>query len=109
MGIFRRKEGATAKMRQYPTMTFRDYIRKHASETKDGFEGKEKELAERMKEHGYTLYRVKHFKNFDRIHFGNEYINISLNLRGKLSELALETLIEACIGTPKQKKEGEGK
>ena len=63
-----------------------------------GFEGKEKELAERMKEHGYTLYRIKHFKNFDRIHFGNQQINISLNLRGKLSELALETLIEACIG-----------
>jgi hypothetical protein len=63
-----------------------------------GFEGKEAELYKRMKEHGYTLYRIKHFKNFDRIHFGNNQINISLNLRGKLSELALETLIEACIG-----------
>jgi len=63
-----------------------------------GFEGKEKELAERMKEHGYTLYRIQHFKTFDRIHFGNQQICISLNLRSKLSELALETLIEACIG-----------
>ncbi len=63
-----------------------------------GFEGKEKQLAERMKEHGYTLYRVCHFKNFDRIHFGIENLNFSLNLRGKVSELALDTLIEACIG-----------
>jgi hypothetical protein len=61
-------------------------------------ERKEKELYERMREHGYTLYRIKHFKDFDRIHFGNQQVNISLNLRGKLSELALETLIEACIG-----------
>jgi len=62
------------------------------------FEGKEKELEERMKEHGYTLYSITHFKNFDRVHFGNDQINISLNLRGHLSELALETLIETCIG-----------
>ena len=69
-----------------------------------GLDGKEKQLAEKMKEHGYVLYRVKHFKNFDQIHFGNSQINISLNLRGKLSELALETLIEACVGREEAKK-----
>lgn len=68
-----------------------------------GFSGKEKELAERMKEHGYTLYYINHFKKFSRIHFGNQQIIISLNLRGKLSELALETLIEACIGKETKK------
>jgi len=55
-------------------------------------------LEQRLKQHGYALYKITHFKNFDRIHFGNSAIKISLNLRGKLSEFTLETLIEACIG-----------
>ena len=61
------------------------------------------ELQARLEKHGYRLYGVKHFKNFDRIRFGNESINISLNLRGKISELALDGLIEACIGKEERK------
>lgn len=60
-------------------------------------------LNQRLKQHGYTLYKITHFKNFDRIHFGNSAIKISLNLRGKISELALDTLIEACIGKKEAK------
>ena len=55
-------------------------------------------LKQRLEQHGYTLYKVTHFKNFDRIHFGNSAIKISLNMRGKLSEFALDAIIEACIG-----------
>jgi hypothetical protein len=55
-------------------------------------------LQKRLEQHGYTLYKIVHFKNFDRIHFGNSAIKISLNLRGKLSKFTLDTLIEACIG-----------
>lgn len=62
----------------------------------------EKELADRLKEHGYFLYGVTHFKRFDRIRFGNLQISVSLNLRGKLSELALDAIVEACIGKVKQ-------
>jgi hypothetical protein len=57
------------------------------------------ELQRRLEAHGYKLYGVKHFKKFDRVRFGNDEITISLNLRSKISELALDTLIEACIGT----------
>ena len=55
-------------------------------------------LKKRLEEHGYTLYGVKHFKNFDRVNFGNSEIKLSLNLRSKISEIALDTLIKACIG-----------
>jgi len=55
-------------------------------------------LKQRLEQHGYTLYKVAHFKNFDRIHFGNSAIKISINLRGKLAELALDAIINACIG-----------
>jgi len=55
-------------------------------------------LKERLEKSGYILYHVTHFKYFDRIHFGNSKIKVSINLRGKLSELALDTLVEACIG-----------
>jgi hypothetical protein len=55
-------------------------------------------LQQRLEQHGYTLYKITHFKNFDRIHFGNSAIKISINLRGKLADFALDTLIEACIG-----------
>lgn len=58
----------------------------------------EEQLRKRLKEHGYDLVGVTHFKNFDRVTFRNDFINISINLRGKLSELAFETLISACIG-----------
>lgn len=51
-----------------------------------------------LKKHGYTLYQVTHFKKHDRIRFGNKHIKISLNLRGKLSEFALDVLVKACIG-----------
>jgi hypothetical protein len=58
----------------------------------------EDRLRDRLKEHGYELVRLKHFKTFDRVTFRNQSINISINLRGKLSELAFDTLVEACIG-----------
>lgn len=56
------------------------------------------ELKKRLEEHGYCLWKVTHFKNHDRIHFGNENIKIAINLRSRISEIALDTLIEACIG-----------
>ena len=58
-------------------------------------------LQAELEKHGYTLYKVSHFKNFDRIHFGNDKIKINLKLRGKLSEIALDVLIKACIGSEK--------
>jgi hypothetical protein len=58
----------------------------------------EEQLRKRLKEHGYDLVKITYFKNHDRVTFGNKEIKISLNLRGKLSELAFETLIQACIG-----------
>ena len=62
------------------------------------FEEKYLALKKRLEEHGYILYGVVHFKKYDRIHFGNENIKISLNLRGTLSEVALDGLIERCVG-----------
>ena len=62
----------------------------------------ERELADRLKAHGYFLYKVVHFKRFDRIRFGNLQISIAVNLRGKLSELAVDAIIEACIGKGEQ-------
>lgn len=58
----------------------------------------EEHLRARLKEHGYELMKIAHFKKFDRVTFGNREIKVSINLRGKLSELAFETLVEACIG-----------
>lgn len=55
-------------------------------------------LNQRLEQHGYILYKVTHFKKYDRIHFGNSAIKISLNLKGKLAEFALDAIIEACIG-----------
>ncbi len=57
-----------------------------------------KELKQKLKDHGYTLEKVTHFNRFDRVTFGNKQLKMSINLRGKLSELALETVINACIG-----------
>ena len=62
-----------------------------------------KELQKRLKDAGYELYGITEFKHFDRITFGNKQLKISLNLRSKLSELALDAIIAACIG----KKEGQ--
>lgn len=59
---------------------------------------KRKQLQERLKKAGYVLYGITEFKKHDRITFGNDSIKVSLNLRGKLSEVALESLIKACIG-----------
>lgn len=59
------------------------------------------ELADRLAEHGYTLYKIQKFKKHDRIHFGNKQVKIALNLRGKLSEVALDALVEACVGGKK--------
>jgi len=56
------------------------------------------ELKKRLKDHGYCLWSIKHFKKHDRINFGNNKVNISMNLRGKLSEFALDAIIEARIG-----------
>ena len=55
-------------------------------------------LNQRLEQHGYTLYKITHFKNHDRIHFGNSAITISLKLKGKLAHFALDAIIEACIG-----------
>jgi len=55
-------------------------------------------LKEQLKKHGYSLYQVTHFKKHDRVKFGNNDIMISMNLRGKLSEIALDALVEACVG-----------
>ena len=57
------------------------------------------ELRKRLQRHGYQLYKVTSFKKHDRVTFGNKNIKISVNLRGKLSEIALETLIHACVGS----------
>ena len=54
-------------------------------------------LFHQLQEHGYTLYKVRHFKKHDRIHFGNQKLKIALNLKGKLSEIALDAVVEACI------------
>jgi len=61
----------------------------------------EEHLRNRLKKHGYELIKITHFKRFDRVTFGNREIKMSINLRGKLSELAFETLVEACIGKRK--------
>jgi hypothetical protein len=58
----------------------------------------EERLRDRLKEHGYDLVKLKHFKTFDRVTFRNQSIKISINLKGKISNLAFETLVEACIG-----------
>lgn len=57
------------------------------------------ELKKRLAEHGYDLYGFTSFKKHDRVNFGNDEVKISMNLRGKLSELAFDTLVEACIGS----------
>jgi hypothetical protein len=82
-GHFRQERDSYGKSGDKETMT--------ATET-------EEHLRTRLKEHGYDLIKISHFKNFDRITFGNKEIKMSINLRGKLSELAFETLVEACIG-----------
>ena len=61
------------------------------------FEEKYQELERRLEEHGYKLYRIVHFKKHDRIHFGNDKIKISLDLRGTLSQIALDAVVERCI------------
>jgi len=58
----------------------------------------EEQLRKRLEEHGYKLHKITHFKNYDRIHFGNNQIRISINLTGELSKLAFETIVKACIG-----------
>jgi len=63
---------------------------------------------QRLQQHGYTLYKVTHFEDHDRIHFGNSDIEVSLNLRGKLGLLALDEVIEACMRSL-HKKEWIGK
>lgn len=55
-------------------------------------------LEKRLNEHGYELYGVKQFRNHDRVTFGNSEVKISINLRGHLSELALDAIVNACIG-----------
>lgn len=62
----------------------------------------EEQLRKRLKEHGYTLFKIVHLKNFDRVKFGNKDIKMSINLRCPLEILAFETLVEACIGKPKE-------
>lgn len=52
--------------------------------------------------HGYTFCEIKQFKKHDRVVFGNDKIKIRLNLRGKISEIALDALVKACIGSKKK-------
>lgn len=59
---------------------------------------KRKQLQTRLEKSGYTLYGITEFKGHDRIIFGNKDLKISINLRGKLSEFALEAIVKACIG-----------
>jgi hypothetical protein len=61
-------------------------------------EEKKKGLQARLVQGGYTLYGITEFKTHDRIIFGNKELKISLNLRGKLSEFALDAIVKACIG-----------
>lgn len=56
-------------------------------------------LRAKLERHGYQLYGISHFSDHDRIRFGNKYIKISLTLRGKISEIAFETLVTACLGS----------
>ena len=65
----------------------------------------EKDLKKRLEEHGYTLYGIRHFKNHDRVNFGNDSIKLSLNLRGKISSLAFDALVEACVGKKVEERE----
>jgi len=64
--------------------------------------GKELALERELEKHGYKLHKITRFKKHDRVSFGNRNIKISINLRSKVSQLALKTLIQACIGS-KQK------
>ncbi|GEM_PF-1954001 len=56
------------------------------------------QLRQRLAEHGYTLEKVTPFAHHDRITFGNKELKVSINLRGKLSQFALEAIVKACIG-----------
>lgn len=58
----------------------------------------EEALRKRLKEHGYVLYGIKHFKKHDRVVFGNDQIKISIKLRGKINHLVFNAIVEACIG-----------
>lgn len=58
---------------------------------------KEEELRQRLAQHGYKLEKITEFANHDRITFGNSQLKISINLRGKISEFALDALVNACI------------
>lgn len=59
----------------------------------------ERELEIQLNKHGYKLHKITRFRKHDRVTFGNDYVRISVNLRSKLSEIALETLVEACVGS----------
>ena len=59
---------------------------------------KEEQLRAKVLAHGYTHCEIKHFKKHDRVIFGNDKINLSLKLRSKISYVALDALVEACIG-----------
>jgi len=58
----------------------------------------EEALRKRLEEHGYKLFGIRHFKNHDRIVFGNDEVKISINLRSKISHLAFNAIVEACVG-----------
>lgn len=60
---------------------------------------REENLKKRLEQHGYKLEKITHFQKFDRIHFGNRNIKINLKLKGKLSQFALDALVEACVGS----------
>lgn len=66
-------------------------------------ENQEEQLKGRLKNHGYELYKIVHFKNYDRIVFGNKQVKLSINMRGILAEYALETLVKACVGSEYEK------
>lgn len=56
------------------------------------------QLRQRLAEHGYTLEKITPFKDHDRVTFGNKDLKISINLRGKLAQFALDAIVKACIG-----------
>ena len=59
---------------------------------------KEEQLKQRILASGYTFCEIKHFKKHDRVIFGHDKIKIALNLRSKISFVALDALVEACVG-----------
>jgi hypothetical protein len=57
----------------------------------------EKELKKRIAKHGFTLERIRPFKNFDRITVRIKKEVFSFNLRAHLHEVNFEAVVDAII------------